>query len=91
MTKSYKATGIESALCKSWKGWDGGVEDLYFYDVELQPEILAKCVEGGMHPDSEVAVDINMLELSGKVISFDEAGDEVFSLPFTLNVSPVFE
>lgn len=38
-----KKTGIEFTLLNSWKGWDEhGVSDLYFYDVQLKPEVFGE-------------------------------------------------
>ncbi|ATW62591.1 hypothetical protein [Salmonella phage SP-3] len=53
------ATGIESAICKSWEGWEGEIEWLYFYDVELLPEVKAKCVEAGMAPDAKADIEFS--------------------------------
>ena len=90
MTKQHKATGIESALCKSWDGWEGEIEWIYFYDTELLPEIKAKCIAAGMDPDANVDIEITLVKLEGRVLTFDEAGVENFELPFTLTVTPVF-
>ncbi|QXN67611.1 hypothetical protein [Klebsiella phage vB_Kpn_3] len=34
------ATGVESAVCKSWGGWEGEIEWMDFYNGELQPEVM---------------------------------------------------
>ncbi|HCH9411463.1 TPA: hypothetical protein NNV62_003710 [Salmonella enterica] len=85
------ATGIESAICKSWEGWEGEIEWLYFYDVELLPEVKAKCVEAGMAPDAKADVEFSMTSLTGRVITVSDEGEEVFELPFSLIVTPGFE
>ncbi|MFP9166892.1 hypothetical protein ACLI1Y_16125, partial [Enterococcus faecalis] len=68
MQNSVVATGIESAICKSWEGWEGEIEWLYFYDVELLPEVKAKCVDAGLAPDAKADIDISMSELKGRVV-----------------------
>lgn len=85
------ATGIESAICKSWEGWEGEIEWLYFYDVELLPQVKAKCVEAGMAPDAKADIDISMSELKGRVVTVSNEGEEVFELPFSLTVTPKFD
>lgn len=91
MSKRIIATGIESSLCKTWAGWEGEIEWLYFYDVHLLPEVKAKCVAAGLDPDAKVDLDISMAKLEGRVITFDDEGNEKFEVPFTLSVAPVFE
>ncbi|WFG41132.1 hypothetical protein NBDNFGHP_00086 [Salmonella phage MET_P1_100_107] len=89
MQNRVVATGIESAICKSWEDWEGEIEWLYFYDVELLPEVKAKCVEAGMAPDAKA--DISMSELKGRVVTVSNEGEEVFELPFSLAVTPKFD
>ncbi|QFG07635.1 hypothetical protein GFIDFPLM_00090 [Salmonella phage CRW-SP5] len=91
MTECVTATGIESAVCKSWGGWEGEIEWLYFYDVELLPEVKAKCVEAGMAPDAKADIEITMTKLEGRVITLNDDYEEVFELPFKLSVTPSFE
>ncbi|CCI88490.1 hypothetical protein BN79_077 [Yersinia phage phiR2-01] len=90
MSKRVTATGIESAVCKSWGGWEGEIEWLYFYDVELLPEVKAKCIEAGMSPDAKADVEFSMTSLTGSVITVSDEGEEVFELPFSLIVTPGF-
>ncbi|EJT0117299.1 hypothetical protein NVX19_003553 [Salmonella enterica] len=90
MQKRVTATGIESSVCKSWGGWEGEIEWLYFYNVELLPEIKAKCIEAGMAPDATADIEITMTKLEGRVITVSDEGEEVFELPFTLAVTPNF-
>ncbi|WDR22155.1 hypothetical protein PJM41_0070 [Salmonella phage vB_SenS_UTK0009] len=90
MSKRVTATGIESSVCKSWDGWEGEIEWLYFYNVELLPEIKAKCIEAGMAPDATADIEITMTKLEGRVITVSDEGEEVFELPFTLAVTPSF-
>lgn len=85
------ATGIESAVCKSWEDWEGEIEWLYLYNVELLPEVKAKCVEAGMAPDAKADIDILMFELKGRVVTVSNEGEEVFELPFSLTVTPKFD
>lgn len=79
------AAGIESAICKSWEGWEGEIEWLYFYDVELLPEIKAKCVEAGMAPDAKADIDISMSELKGRVVTVSNGGGRSFRTSILLN------
>lgn len=85
------ATGIESAICKSWEDWEGEIEWLYLYNVELLPEVKAKCIEAGMAPDAKADIDILMTELKGRVVTVSNEGEEVFELPFSLTVTPKFD
>lgn len=85
------ATGIESAICKSWEDWEGEIEWLYLYNVELLPEVKAKCIEAGMAPDAKADIDILMSELKGRVVTVSTEGEEVFELPFSLTVTPKFD
>ncbi|QIN99187.1 hypothetical protein smaug_107 [Salmonella phage smaug] len=91
MLKRFAATGIESSVCKSWEGWEGEIEWLYFYNVELLPEVKAKCVEAGMAPDATADVEISMNKLEGRVVTVTDEGEEVFELTFTLKVTPSFD
>uniref|UniRef100_A0AB37G6S5 Phage protein n=1 Tax=Phage MSP1 TaxID=2801538 RepID=A0AB37G6S5_9VIRU len=91
MLKRFVATGIESSVCKSWGGWEGEIEWLYFYNVELLPEIKAQCIEAGMAPDATADVEISMNKLEGRVVTVTDEGEEVFELPFTLKVTPSFD
>ncbi|EJB4242355.1 hypothetical protein MT068_001442 [Salmonella enterica] len=90
MSKRVTATGIESSVCKSWGGWEGEIEWLYFYNVELLPEVKAKCIEAGMSPDATADIEITMTKLEGRVITVSDEGEELFELPFTLTVTPKF-
>ncbi|BEU75915.1 hypothetical protein KSS14E_1560 [Escherichia coli phage KS_S14] len=85
------ATGIESAICKSWEDWEGEIEWLYLYNVELLPEVKAECIEAGMAPDAKADIDILMSELKGRVVTVSTEGEEVFELPFSLTVTPKFD
>ena len=91
MSKRVTATGIESVICKSWEDREGEIEWLYFYDVELLPEVKAKCVEAGMAPGARADVEIIMNKLEGSVITVSDEGEEVFELPFSLTVTPKFD
>ena len=91
MQNRVVATGIESAICKSWGDWEGEVEWLYLYNVELLPEVKAKCIEAGMAPDAKADIDILMSELKGRVVTVSNEGEEVFELPFSLTVTPKFD
>lgn len=91
MSKRVTATGIESSVCKSWGGWEGEIEWLYFYNVELLPEIKAQCIEAGMTPDATADVEISMNKLEGRVVTVTDECEEVFELPFTLKVTPSFD
>lgn len=91
MSKRVIATGIESSVCKSWGGWEGEIEWLYFYSAELLPEVKAKCVEADMSPDTKVDVEITMNSLMGRVLSISDEGEELFEYPFTLSVTPKFD
>ncbi|QBQ80691.1 hypothetical protein VAH1_00082 [Escherichia phage vB_EcoS_VAH1] len=91
MQNRVVATGIESAICKSWEDWEGEIEWLYLYNVELLPEVKAKCIEAGMAPDARADIDILMSELKGRVVTVSNEGEEVFELPFSLTVTPKFD
>ncbi|WCZ58024.1 hypothetical protein K38_067 [Salmonella phage Kenya-K38] len=91
MQNRVTATGIESAICKSWEDWEGEIEWLYLYNVELLPEVKAKCIEAGMAPDAKADIDILMSELKGRVVTVSNEGEEVFELPFSLIVTPKFD
>ncbi len=91
MQNRVVATGIESAICKSWEDWEGEIEWLYLYNVELLPEVKAKCIEAGMAPDAKADIDILMSELKGRVVTVSTEGEEVFELPFSLTVTPKFD
>ncbi|QBQ81349.1 hypothetical protein EASG3_00093 [Escherichia phage vB_EcoS_EASG3] len=91
MQNRVVATGIESAICKSWEDWEGEIEWLYLYNVELLPEVKAKCIEAGMAPDAKADIDILMSELKGRVVTVSNEGEEVFELPFSLAVTPKFD
>jgi hypothetical protein len=91
MQNRVVATGIESAICKSWEDWEGEIEWLYFYNVELLPEVKAKCIEAGMAPDAKADIVITMNKLEGLVITVTDEGEEVFELPFSLTVTPKFD
>lgn len=91
MQNRVVATGIESAICKSWEDWEGEIEWLYLYNVELLPEVKAKCIEAGMAPDAKADIDILMPELKGRVVTVSNEGEEVFELPFSLTVTPKFD
>lgn len=91
MQNRVVATGIESAICKSWEDWEGEIEWLYLYNVELLPEVKAKCIEAGMAPDAKADIDILMSELKGRVVTVSNEGEEVFELPFSLIVTPKFD
>ena len=85
------AAGIESAICKSWEDWEGDTGWLAFYNVELLPEIKAKCIEAGMAPDAKADIDILISELKGSVVTVSNEGEEVFEIPFSLTVTPKFD
>lgn len=91
MQNRVAATGIESAICKSWEDWEGEIEWLYLYNVDLLPEVKAKCIEAGMAPDARADIDISMSELKGRVVTVSNEGEEVFELPFSLSVTPKFD
>ncbi|AXC41554.1 hypothetical protein HOT63_gp143 [Salmonella phage S131] len=91
MQNRVVATGIESAICKSWEDWEGEIEWLYLYNVELLPEVKAKCIEAGMAPDAKADIDILMSDLKGRVVTVSNEGEEVFELPFSLTVTPKFD
>ena len=91
MQKRFTATGIESAICKSWEDWEGDTEWLYLYNVELLPEVKAKCIEAGMAPDAKADIDILISELKGSVVTVSNEGEEVFEIPFSLTVTPKFD
>ncbi|CAE53224.1 hypothetical protein MKLDHNNG_00080 [Salmonella phage EH1] len=91
MQNRVVATGIESAICKSWEDWEGEIEWLYLYNVDLLPEVKAKCIEAGMAPDAKADIDILMSELKGRVVTVSNEGEEVFELPFSLTVTPKFD
>lgn len=41
MTDIIVSSGIEASFVSSWKGWDEmDTSDLYFYDVELLPDVF---------------------------------------------------
>lgn len=85
------ASGIEGSICKTWEAWEGDTEWLYFYNVELLPEIKDKCVEAGLSPDAKVDLDISMTGLECRIVSFNDKYEEVFGLPVKLVVTPKFD
>lgn len=83
-----KAEGIESCLVKSWQGWDGEPEFLYFYDCEL----LESAVKNTGLDTLEVAdVSINLADMTAEVRQLTMDRQAWNTYKFKLQVTPIYE
>ncbi|QGH45288.1 hypothetical protein [Bacteriophage Eos] len=84
------ATGPERTFVKTWEGWDGdGLDWMYFYDCELQPEILKDCVDKGYSPTTQFNLELCLNDHTAQILAVDEEGNDVTVMDYALAVTIV--
>lgn len=83
-------TGPERTFVKTWEGWDGdGLDWMYFYDCELQPEILKDCKAKGYSPDTQFDLELCMNNHKARIVTDDGEGNGITVMDYVLAVTIV--
>lgn len=84
------ATGPERTFVKTWEGWDGdGLDWMYFYDCELQPEMLKDCVDKGHSPTAQYDLELCMNAHIARIMVNDEDGFATTVMEYALAITIV--
>lgn len=84
------ATGPERTFVKNWKGWDGdGLDWMYFYNCELQPEMLKDCVGKGHSPTTQFNLELCLNDHTANILTVDDEDNDVTVMEYALAVTIV--